>query len=140
MDGKPDDPMTAEEQFATLYCYFVLNLRRLAADADEQLSTGYFEVPWEVKDDLKRFASLLQLPSANTLSRIEKDGIAALVAALSRIPDSVLLGGGRAAAKKALRLPYWQPLRVQASELLQLLTPTTERIESYFGYGRDDTH
>ncbi|HTV51879.1 MAG TPA: hypothetical protein VME21_11855 [Steroidobacteraceae bacterium] len=117
-----------------------MHLRGLAAHASEQLRSGYFDVPWEVKDDLQRDAALLHLPSASTLSQAERDGIAALIAALDTIPASVLTGGGTAAAKKALRHPCWKPLRIQASELLQLLTPTTERINAYFGYGRDDVH
>jgi|SRR6185437_1087823 len=132
MNEEANEPMSEEEQFATLYYYFVMHLRGLAAEAGEQLSSGYLDVPWEVKDDLTREAALLHLPSASTLSQAEKDGITALIAALNRIPASVLTGGGRAAAEKALRHPCWSPLRVQASELLRLLAPTTERINAHF--------
>jgi hypothetical protein len=138
--GSVGEPISEEEAFATLYYYFIMHVRGLAADGEKQLSSGYFDVPWEVKYNLTRDADLLQLPSASTLSQAEKDGIAALVGALDKIPDSVLVGGGRAAAKKALRHPCWQPLRVQASDLLQLLAPTTERINAYFGCSRDDTN
>ena len=140
MNEQADKPIPEEEQFATLYFYFIMHLRGLAAQADEQLSSGYFDVPWEVRDDLRRDAGLLHLASASSLSQAEKDGIAALVAAVDKIPDSALIGGGKAAAEKALRHPCWQPLRLQASELLRLLTSTTERINSYLGYGIDDSH
>jgi hypothetical protein len=140
MNEEGDQAIPEEEQFATLYYYFVMHLQGLAARAEEQLGSGYFEVPWEVRDDLRRDAGLLCLPSANTLSQAEKDGITALIAAVDKIPDSALTGTGKAAAEKALRHPCWQPLRVQASELLRLLTSTTERINSYLGRGEDDTH
>ena len=38
----------------------------MAAHADEPLSSGYFDIPWEVKDNLTCFAGLLHLPSAGT--------------------------------------------------------------------------
>jgi len=67
MNEEANEPMSEEEQFSTLYYYFVMHVRGLASDAGKQLSSGYFDVPWEVKDDLVRVAGLLHLPSARAI-------------------------------------------------------------------------
>lgn len=103
--GCVGEPISEEEAFATLYYYFIMHVRGLAADGEKQLSSGYFDVPWEVKYNLTRDADLLQLPSASTLSQAERDGIAALVGALDKIPDSMLVGGGGLRRRKLCDIP-----------------------------------
>lgn len=39
--GSAGEPISEEEAFATLYYYFIMHLRGLAADAETQLSSGH---------------------------------------------------------------------------------------------------
>jgi hypothetical protein len=126
------EDISEEEAFANAFFYFIKALRILAADADTQCKRmGNYNVAWELKDDVSAGAYLLSLPGG-TLTQEEKDGIAAMVAALNGLPASLLVAATTEATnKKAMEDPSWAPLRARASELLKVLAVTTARNEAF---------
>lgn len=131
------EKMSEEEAFAHAFFYFIKALKVLAADADEQCEyMSNYNVAWELKSDVSRSAGLLKLPGARELTQDEKDGIAAMVAALSALPASLLVAATTEAAnKKAMNDPCWIPVRVRAAELLSLLAAATARNEAFLKSG-----
>lgn len=140
MSDSGGEKLSEAEEFANAYFYFVKALKVLASDADAQCSSmSNYNVAWQLKDDVSRSSALLGLPGARELTQEERDGIAAMVAALNGLPAS-LLGAAptEAANRKAMNHPSWGPLRARASTLLRLLAPTTMQVEAFLGLGADN--
>jgi hypothetical protein len=127
------EKISEEEAFANTYHYFIEALKVLAADADTQCKRmSNYNVAWEIKDDVFRGVGLLSLPGAKGLTSEERDGITGLMTALKEFPASLLIAATTEAAnRKAMNHSSWAPLRVHASELLNLLAATTRRNEDF---------
>jgi hypothetical protein len=132
MSEPVSEKISVEEGFAHAFFYFIKALKILAADADTQCKRmGNYNVAWELKDDVSAGAYLLSLPGG-MLTQEEKDGIAAMLAALSGLPASLLVAATTEAAnKKAMNDLSWAPLRARASELLKVLAVATARNEEF---------
>ena len=126
-----EDGISEADDFANVFFYFIKALKVLAKDADAQCEyMGNYNVAWELKSDVSAGAYLLNLPGE--LTQREKDGIAAMVAALNELPVSLLAGATTETAnKKAMNAPDWVPLRVRAAELLRLLSGAIRKNEAF---------
>jgi hypothetical protein len=121
------------EEFENGYYYFVRALEVLAEDAPTQCQRmGNYNVAWELKDDVSGGAYLLNYSSSARLSAEQRRGISDLVAALEGVPSTELPAGPRAQDNlAAMNHPCWEPLRLQAAQLLKLLAPATEECNRY---------
>jgi len=122
MNEANSEKISEEEEFSNAYYYFLEALTILSGDVDTQCKAmGNFNVAWELKDDVCRGSYLLDMPKGK-LSAEEKNGIIELIAALSRIPNSVLIAADTEVAnKKAMNNPCWITLRKKAYKLIQIL-------------------
>lgn len=120
-------------EFENSYYYFVRALQVLAQDAPTQCETmGNYNVAWELKDDLLRGAHLLNYASSGRLTLEQKRGILDLVAALEGVPSAELPAGPDPKDNlAAMNHPSWEPLRKQATQLLDLLASATEECNRY---------
>lgn len=124
--------LSDEEVYANAYFYFVKALSVLAEDAESQCKKmGYFNVAWELREDVSRGArAILDHPNRN-LSEEQREAIRQLLADLANIPDNVF----RAANSKdqhirAMSQPCWIPVRTRSKELILLLSSETKRVNN----------
>lgn len=126
MSDSEDEKLSEKEAFANAYYYFVKALEVLAADAATQCDRmGNINVAWEIKNDVVRGASVINLPN-NGMAFEEKNEIAGTVAALNTLPSSLFAATAtRADNMVAMGHPAWIPIRVAASNLLRSLDRIT---------------
>ncbi len=114
-----------EDALRNACSYFVQALETLAADAEAQCEAmGDHNVGRELKHDVSMGRYLVGWPA---LSSSQCDAIGQLVAALDGVPQECLAAAqGRPANLEAMRDAVWEPLRRQASELLNALSSFCE--------------
>jgi hypothetical protein len=118
------EPLNDRESFENGYYYFVQALKALAAPLTEQRAiygSANAGAAWELKHDVLAGTYLFNCESCS-LSPLHHDRIQDLVKQMDSVP-----------ATADLSHPSWAPLRVKASELLNLLEPVTCANASYFG-------
>jgi len=118
--------ISEEEGFSLAYRVFWDAVNMLAQNAVTQCNMmGNYNVAWELKSDISA-GSYLTKSNSSSLSQEQKSGIDNLIEALASVPDSVLISAKSASANlSAMNHLCWEPLRAQASELLELLpTPS----------------
>jgi hypothetical protein len=128
------DEISAEEFFQNVYHHFHRNLNILEKDCVTQCNlAGNFNVAWELQDVLLRDAfDVLNYPG-NGLNGEQRGLIAGLMDDLEAIPKSVMSGDRTAeGSQRDMSHPFWVPLREQASKLLKVLEPVTNRNAEYF--------
>ncbi|MGH6717124.1 MAG: hypothetical protein ACREDC_13135 [Bradyrhizobium sp.] len=124
-----------EEEYANAYFYFVKSLGILAEDADSQCkSMDYFNVAWELKDDVSRGATAVLNLHSGHLSGEQTAAILRILEELDSLPKEVLnVANVRMEHVRAMRHPAWDAIRTHAKDLLRLLAPETKRIDAILG-------
>jgi hypothetical protein len=134
------DPMTSanghkvpqEEEYADAYFYFEKSLNVLAEDAESQCKRmGYFNVAWELKDDVSRGATAVLNLHGGHLSVEQIEAIDRILKELACLPEDVLnVSNARVEHVSAMKHPVWDVIRTHAKDLLCLLGPETKRVEA----------
>lgn len=129
------DMSTSDERndFENAYYYFIEALRVLAASPEESCELlGHFNVAFETKFDAEVGPYLFNCSYCPLLSE-QRAAIEELTKALQLIPADVLsFTKVPATSLEKMQHPCWQPLRRQATDLLNLLAPLTEQNQRYF--------
>ena len=125
--------MDDREWFENSYFYFREAVETLVQSPSEQCDRmGNYNVAWELKDDVSRGAELLQYVSSASLSAQQRHAISDLISELESVPTNFLPGGGRREDNlAAMSHPTWEPLRLKAAALLEVLASATERNRRY---------
>ncbi len=128
-----------EEEYANAFFYFHKSLLTLAEDAKDQCEAlGYFNVAWEIRDDVLRGANAVLDLAGAELSKEQRDVIARLTTELAAVPDAVVnVGNHKEEHLHAMGDPCWVPLRALAKELIQILESETKRIRVFLGIDED---
>ena len=134
MAGHPQASRAQEETYATSYYYFFQALELLAQDAETQCKRlDYFNVGWEIVDDIVRGAEMLSNLPGGGLTGEQKAAIVALAEAADTMPKSVTLcDNTRDSQLRGMQHPAWDALRLKAAELVRLLEPETVRNAEFF--------
>ena len=127
MNAMDDNEISREDQYATVYVHFHSLLELLTLDAESQCRyMGYYNVAWEIKDDVVRDANLVLDLSMNDLSDVQIDSIKRLVESAHSVPNDVVNvdNSNKDAHLRSMRAPCWDSIRIIAAELLLLLPLT----------------
>jgi len=129
------DAMPSEDDYENAFYYFQKAMAILSADATTQCEAmDYFNVAWEIRDDLSRGADAVLDLAGSRLSEQQKEAILRLKARLASLPSTVVyVENDKKEHLCAMNSPVWVPLRLDAKELIQLLGSETTRISSIFG-------
>ena len=93
---------------------------------------GYYNVAWELKDDISSGLYLFEI-SEPYLNEEKKLAIKILVDEVEKIPEEAFKDGNSTEGSlKAMSHPAWEPLRVKAVTLLQVLEPVTRANDDFF--------
>jgi len=127
-----------QETYATAYYYFFQALELLAQDAETQCKRlDYFNVAWEIADDISRGAELLTSIPGGHLSPEQRQGIAELEEAVSALPKAVIFCvNTHEGHLAAMNHPAWTPLRARATALISELDSETKKNAEYFRQGQ----
>lgn len=127
-----------QETYATAYYYFFQALELLAQDAETQCKRlDFFNVAWEIADDITRGAELLTSIPGGHLSDAQRQGIAALQDAVSALPKAVIFCvNSHEGHLAAMNHPAWLPLRARATALISELESETKKNAEYFRQGQ----
>ena len=122
------------ETYATSYYYFFQALELLAQDAETQCKRlDYFNVGWEIADDIVRGAEMLTGLPGGGLTEEQKAAIVALAEAADTMPKSVILCDNTHDSQlRGMQHPAWDPLRLKAAALIRMLEPETLRNAEFF--------
>lgn len=112
------------------YQIFIFTLEALARPPREACEAmGSYNPAWELRDDGMAGRYLL---GSGRLSAGQEAGIQHLVDQLDAVPVDQMPGGaGLAPNLAAMRHPSWEPVRVSAAALLELLAPVTASSRAY---------
>ena len=124
--------ISPDEEYANVYYYFIKSLKILAQEADSQCkSMDYFNVAWELKDDVSRGATAVLNLHSGHLSEEQTKIILRTLEDLASIPKEVLnVANVRMEQIRAMKHPAWDIIRTHAKDILRLLGPETKRIEA----------
>jgi hypothetical protein len=124
--------MSPDEEYANAYHYFIKSLRILAQEAGSQCkSMDYFNVAWELKDDVSRGATAVLSLHSGHLSEEQTTVILQMLKELASIPTELLnVTNVRMEQIHAMNHPAWDVIRTHAKDILRLLGPETKRIEA----------
>ncbi len=127
--------ISREEEYANAYFYYIKSLKILAEDADTQCkSMGYFNVAWELKDDVSRGATAVLNLHSGHLSEEQTRAILQTLEEMASIPKDVLnVANVRIEQVRAMKHHAWDIIRTHAKDILCLLGPETKRIEAILG-------
>ncbi|MBO0664442.1 hypothetical protein LQ948_17890 [Jiella sp. MQZ9-1] len=92
---------------------------------------GYFNVAWELREDVGDGANaILRLPGAR-LSIEQRDAIRHLAAGLKAIPNDVVdVDNVREEHLRAMKSSSWASMRLEARDLRKMLELETKRVTS----------
>ncbi|MCH4091380.1 hypothetical protein [Acetobacter sp.] len=124
-------PLSSEEDaYANNYIYFNDSLGTLSEDTATQCEQyGYFNVAWELKDDMLSNGHAVLFTGEAYLTLYQKQSIKMLLQKVENIPDEVVfVTNTRKNHLKAMSDPVWIPLRTEARTLLDLLQMETQRV------------
>jgi hypothetical protein len=129
------EPSSKEErsyQYASSYFYFLKSLKILALDALDQCEEmGYFNVAWELREDMLRNGQAILNSSEGDLSDDERSDISSLLENLKEAPHEVVsVDNLRESHLASMSNPYWAPLRTEAKRLIDALSHETQRTSS----------
>jgi len=130
------EEITEEESHRTGFFYFVEALRILSLDADRQCEAmGNFNTPWEICDDIYG-GKYIDHPTIG-LSKEHNKAIASLLSGLEKLPEDAIVSPGldmesHAGCIQAMRHPAWEPMRQEASRLIEILEPVIRKNHEYF--------
>lgn len=121
-----------EDAYANNYHYFQDSLVVLGKDAEAQCqSMNYFNVAWEIKDEIISNGYAVLNTADTQLSEQQKDRIKRLLENVANIPDSVInVPNSKEAHLRAMNNPCWVPLRLQAKQLVSALARETDRVNA----------
>ena len=125
--------MDDRELFENSYYYFIDALEALSAVAEEQCEImGFFNVAYEIKDDVSNGKHLLQYKFCN-LSKDQRGLVLELINSLESVPDYIVsFTEDIQESSERMKHPSWEPLRKKAKRLLLALKPITEANKEYF--------
>ncbi len=118
-----------EDGLQSGFFYFIEALRMLESSAEEQavpMPRGF--TPWDVQDDALRGLYLRNHPAIG-FSPSQIDMMSKLAGELERLPAAALYPERPVTPTScfaAMKHPAWEPLRLQAADLLQELEPAIE--------------
>lgn len=123
-----------EEVFHSSLYNFFSDLNVAAAGPEDQCELGqYFNVAWELKDDLSRHGEDICNSPASLLSEVQKEAVLGLMAELGKIPDYVLVADKtRDGNIAAMKHPVWDDVRIRAAKVNQLLGPLKQQNAGFF--------
>lgn len=118
-----------DEAFHNCFFYFIEALDVMAMDAVSQCKAmNDFNVAWEIQHDVLDAGAALQKWPGIYLCRSEKDELGKLLAAVSALPPTALLG----ASKEVMNHSAWSTLRRGAAQLLKQLEKPIQRNHEFF--------
>jgi len=121
-----------EEMYANNYAHFQKSLMVLCQSAESQCrSMDYFNVAWEIKDDVTSNGCAVLNTVNQQLSELQKDRIKQLLKNIADLPDTVVnVLNCMDAHLRAMSDPHWVPIRGQAKHLVSLLRDETHRVHA----------
>lgn len=132
------EEMSVEEGFEHALFYFLEALRTLELSAEEQCEImGNYNVAWEMQHDVSDPISPMLACSASYFTESQSAALLRLEVAMKELPDEALYPEGLRTTGyegsiTAMRHPDWEPLRIQARDLLRILEPVIQRNSAYF--------
>jgi hypothetical protein len=129
---------TREDRFENELFYFHKALQILAMEAEDQCEVmGNYNTAWEMLHDISGPIPFMVKDPASHLTEAQSAALVRLSDAMKEIPQEGLFPDGFSPTSHegclaAMRHPSWAPLRIQASELLNLLKPAMHRNAAYF--------
>ena len=121
-----------DEAYLNAYYHFHNSVAVLSEDAVTQCEAmNGFNVAWEIRDDISKNGYALLNTSGERLSEEKKCKIKLLLKNVAAVPDVVVrVPNSSEAHLRAMRASCWLPIRVQAKELMSLLEPETNWVNS----------
>lgn len=132
------EELTREDWFENELFYFHKALQILAMEAEEQCEVmGNYNTAWEMLHDISDPIPFMVKDPVSHLTEAQSAALVRLADAMKEIPQAGLFPDGFSPTSPegclaAMRHPSWPPLRIQASELLNLLKPAMHRNAAYF--------
>nr|WP_063571694.1 hypothetical protein [Luteibacter rhizovicinus] len=133
-----NEELSAEEWFEYDIFYFLKALRILELSADEQCEVmGNHNVAWEIQEDVSGPIPNMVSSPMSYFTEAQSAALVSLASALKELPHEAILVEGLPTTSHegsiaAMRHPSWEPLRIQASDVLRVLESVIQRNAAYF--------
>ncbi|RBP15892.1 hypothetical protein DFR50_107162 [Roseiarcus fermentans] len=132
MSEAPKNIVTDEDIYANNYHYFYNSLLILSEDSEAQCQVmGFYNVAWEIRDDMLNSGYTVLNTSPLQLSDDQKNCIRRLLERVADIPKSIFnVLNSKDAQLRAMNDPAWVPLREEAKQVISILTAETDRVNA----------
>lgn len=122
-----------EESFHTILASFLRTIETLACPAEEACEImGYYNVAWELKDDVQRDWEGLRDNPVSILTAQQASAIDQFAGEFNKIPESILeFENTREGSLGKMQHPSWEPIRQQARVLLKVLEGVEKANKEY---------
>lgn len=133
-----NEEISEEEWFEHEIFYFLKALRILELSADEQCEVmGNYNVALEIQEDVSGPIPGMVNSPLSYFTEAQSAALVRLASALKELPQEAIVVEGlptnsREGSIATMRHRSWEPLRIQASDVLRVLEPAILRNAAYF--------